>query len=552
MPVLRFNTEKLTRQTGLSVEELIEALFKLKCESEIVDDTLEVEVNPDRPDLYISEGLARAVNALNGRRRGWSLPRTEATNYTLKVDPPETRPYIAAAIVYNVNVDEDYLEELIQFQEKLHDTIGRRRRKVAIGLHDLEKLPSNKLYYKMASLNEKMTPLDESEEYTISRVLEETQQGRKYGRISLNVERGVHPALYSGDEIIALPPVINSNITRIEPGTRSLFIDVTGTHKETVEKVLDIIVTALAERPGAYIGKVLVEDPHSHWWTPKLSGKRMELSREEVSGTLGVTLSLDSIIDALERTLHNARKESEDSVIVEVAPFRVDILRNIDLIEDIAIALGYESLGYNKPIVEGPGKLLTETRISRVVRDLAIGLGFTEVTQLTLTSPKLLDATGFKDRVEVLNPVQYEYSVLRPSLIPSLLSVAAGNLHAKKPVKAFEIGVVVEPGLPPRDRMRMGLMIMDDEVGYEDIQAAVYSILRILDVEFTVEPYSHPVFIEGRSARIILPGMGAAGVLGEVSPEVLQRLEISFPVAVAELDLEVLSEWWRSKTSSLS
>lgn len=547
MPVLRFKAEKLVELTGLNLNEIIDSLFRLKCESEVMEEELEVEVNPDRPDLYIGEGLARAINGLHGKRRGWSKPIIVDSGYDLEVKPPITRPYIAAAVVYNVRLDEDFLEELIQFQEKLHDTIGRRRRKVAIGIHDLEKLPSTQLQYKEESLDAEMIPLDHSERYTLRQVIKSTPQGEKYGSISLNTKENTHPALYSGHEIIAIPPVINSNVTRLDPSTKHVFIDVTGTHKETVYKVLDIIVSGLVERKGAYIGSVKVIYPHTHLTTPILSTKTLEMTVGEVSGTLGEELAIESLIDSLARMLHNVTVEG-DILNVTPPPFRVDVIRSIDLIEDIAIAIGYDQLGYNRPIVVDPGQLLPETRLSRILRDLAIGHGFTEVIQLTLTSPKLLEISRFQERVEILNPVQYEYSSLRPSLIPSLLSVAVKNIHAKKPVKIFEIGFVIKPEEPPSDHLHAGYLIMDDEVGYEDIQAPVYSMLRILGVEFKVEPIDYPVFIKGRAARLITESGEELGVLGEINPEILEELEVPFPIAVSELNVEVLSRW-KSKIS---
>ena len=547
MPVLKFLEGRLESLTGLSRRELEDVLFRLKCEVDYLDDGyVEVEVNPDRPDMYVGEGIARAVGGLLGRRRGWSLPKIVDSGLVLYNEGPPTRPYIAAAIVYNVNVTEDYIEELVQFQEKLHDTMGRRRRKAAIGLHDLSKLPSDKLYYKLASYDEEMTPLGQPGERTpLKRVLEETSQGKKYG--SLSATSSGHPALYSGSEIIAIPPVINSEITRVEPGTRDLFIDVTGTDKATVEKILDIITTTLAEREGAYLGKVRIVQEGIEEAAPKLSTKTVFLDKDEPSRILGLPLDSFTISDGLSRMLHNV-DVSAGGFRVEAPPFRVDILSSIDLVEDIAIAIGYEKIGENKPVVDKQGRLQALTLLARKIRDLAIGLGYTETMQLTLTSPRLLDLTGFTRRVEVENPVQQEYSVLRPSLIPSLLSTLSRNLHARKPVKVFEIGNVVVPGTPPPDEVRLGLAIMDEEVGYEDIQASVYSILRLLNIEFSVEPYKHKVFVEGRAARILSRGT-LLGVMGEVNPEVLLALGVDYPVAVAELNLEVIAEW-RSKTES--
>jgi len=546
MPVLRFKVDRLLDLTGLTLGELEELLFRLKCETEETPegDILEVEINPDRPDMYIGEGLARAILGLAGKRKGWRRPRIDPASITLYNEAPARRPFIAAAVVYNINVDEVYLEELIQFQEKLHDTIGRRRKKVAIGFHDLDKLPSTTIYYRDVPLDEaRFTPLYGEKPLTGAEVLESTDQGRTYG--SLALYDGKHPFLYSGDTIIAMPPVINSDLTKVEPGTKHLFIDVTGTDKQAVEKTLDIIVGGLTERPNAYAARVRIVEGGAHYETPAYKAKEASLDPDYANSVLGTSLQPGEIAGYLEAMGHNARPAGQ-VILVETPPYRVDVLGPIDLVEDIAIAVGYENLGYNRPVVVDPGRLQPSTRLARALRDLAIGFGFTETMQLTLTSPRILDALGIEARVEVLNPVQYEYSVLRPRLLPSLLNTLQANQHARKPVKIFEIGHVVLPGDPPVDRLRLGLAIMDVEAGYEDIQAVVYSILRILEAPFHVEPAREPGLIQGRTARILVDG-SPAGYMGEVDPQVLESLGIEYPVAVAELDIEVLAEW-RSRT----
>ncbi len=541
MPVLRFKAERLESLTGLSVSELEELLFRLKCETEKVEDYIEVEINPDRPDMYIGEGIARAVLGLTGARKGWKRPEKSRTWGTVHSEAPPSRPFIAAALVRNVNVDDVYLEELIQFQEKLHDTLGRRRRKAAIGIHDASKLPSRKIRYVEMNVNEAVfKPLGWEREAPAREVLEATEQGRKYGSIALRGDR--HPFLLSGDTIIAMPPVINSEYTRVEPGTRDLFIDVTGVDEYTVLKVLDVIVGGLLERPGARLETLLVAAPgRDPFETPRYEPAVNTLSAKWASSVLGVEVDAPRIAELLAFMGHNAEAEG-DTVNVSSPPYRVDILGPIDLVEDVAIAIGYDELGYTKPTVSEAGVLLWETAAARLLRDLALGLGFTEVMQLTLTSPSLLDAVGFRERVEVLNPVQQEYSVLRPSMIPSVISVLAFNQHRRKPVKVFEIGPVIEPGNPPRDRITMGMGILDNEVGYEDIQAAVYAILRVIGVDFTPRRAEVPGLLPGRTAELIHAGKRLA-VLGEVDPEVLERLGIKYPVAVAEIDVEVLAEW---------
>ena len=547
MPVLRFPLEALLRASGTSsVEDLREALFRLKCETDILDTgEIEVEVNPDRPDMYSIEGIARAVRGITRRERSWRPPETRPSGLKLVVENVPSRPYIVAGVVWNVNLEgEDDLRQLIQFQEKLHDTIGRRRRKAAIGFHDLDKLPSNVIrYVSMPVEKTSFVPLGGSEPVSASRVLEETEQGRMYGRISL--EGGEHPFLLAGSEVIAMPPVINSEVTRLGPGTRNLFIDVTGTDLNTVKKILDIIVSNLSER-GAIVGTVEIDAPYMRGSTPVLEWKTLEMESSRISEVLGYEVTASEAARLLEYMRHRVSGIRGSRLTVDVPPFRADIIGVIDLVEDVAMAVGYDSLG---PIYERPlsrGSLLDSTLLSRAVRKLSTGLGFTEIVSLTLTSPRVMEALGI-DGVEVENPVQLEYSVLRPSLAPSLILVARENQHAEKPVKVFEIGsVVTKEGRIIREEERLGMMLMDSEVSIEMLQAPLYAALRALGVQPVARAgCGLPYMIEGRCASLYLDGQNL-GYVGEVRPEVLERLGIEYPVALAEVRLEVLLAW-RSK-----
>ncbi|WP_131159414.1 phenylalanine--tRNA ligase subunit beta [Aeropyrum pernix] len=544
MPVIRVRRERLEGLTGLSIGELEELLFRLKCEVEEPEEgVLEVEVNPDRPDMYIGEGIARAVKGIAGVEEGWDPPELADTPLSLRVERVPQRPYIAAAVVYGVNVDELFLEELIQFQEKLHDSLGRRRAKIAIGFHDLAKLPSASVEYRLMTLDTRMKPLGYGgSEMSFREFLLADEKGSLYG--GLATKDNSHPFLLSGGEVIAAPPVINSEITRVEPGTRDLFIDVTGTSAELVAKTLDIIVASLAEREGARVGRVRLEGPGAVWAsTPLLSEAAARLDPGTVSKALGVNLTPEEAALHLRRMRHNA-SPAGGLVNVRVPPFRVDILGEVDLVEDIAISIGYEALGPRWPGKFHGGSLRWETHVYRAVKDLLVGLGFTEVLQLVLTSPRLVEAAGFSSvAVEVLNPVQQEYSVLRPTLLITLLQTLRENQHRRKPVKVFEAGsaVYLEDG-EPRDEEKLALGVLDEEAGFEDVQAPLYAVLRIMGVDFEVEEASHPVFMEGRTA-VVKVGGERLGYIGEVKPEVLEAFGLEYPVAAAEISLEVLARW---------
>ncbi|MEB3845136.1 MAG: phenylalanine--tRNA ligase subunit beta [Desulfurococcales archaeon] len=546
MPVFKYPIGLVERVIqGLSLEEVRDALFRLKCETDIIDDNiLEVEVNPDRPDMYSIEGIKRAVYGLLRLEKGWNAPPVEDTPVTIVTSMPATRPYIGGAIIYNINIrDEDDLKQIIQFQEKLHDTIGRRRRKAAIGLHDLSKLPSRTLHYKELDLNTaSFEPLTGGGKMSAKEVLASTEQGQKYGNISRRDE--MHPFLLAGDSIIAMPPVINSSITAVEVGTKDVFVDVTGTDERIVSKTLDILVSNLAERPGARIGRVSIVAPDgSTMRTPRLERENTVLDVGLIRDVLGYEIT------AYEASLHlgymrfNAKPTGKGRVLVEIPPFRADIIGAIDLVEDVAISIGYESLYPLGIDVSTRGKLEHATIMERRTRDIMIGLGFTEIMRLVLTSPDLALLSS-KQPVEVRNPVQRDYSFLRPSIGVSLLGALRDNLHAPKPVKIFEIGpVAYVSGNSIVEKNMLGMAVMDDEVSIEQIQAPLYSLLRIMGIPFRPAPEcAEKYYIPGRCGVLKLDGRTIA-LYGEVKPEILERLGVDYPVAIAEVDMEEIVGW---------
>ena len=571
MPVIKVKLDRLSQLVEtVSTEDLIDLLFRLKVEAEVVQDKeegldyVEMEVNPDRPDMFVGEGVARAVRGLIGAELGYKRPPVIESDVRVVAERVPQRPYIAVAVVNNVNVDDDFMRELIQFQEKLDETLGRRRRRVAIGLHDYDKVaelaegevvvryanrPVEEVSFEPLPIErEGGGRIESGGEVRASELLamvarEASPEYKAYA--SLALRDGEHPFLLVGDKIISMPPLINSAYTKVEPGTSHVLVDVTGTDPIAVHKVLDIIVSNLAERPGAIVGSVRVSAPGQEEVHPRLETVSMDLAVAEVERVLGVRLEADEVESLLLRARYQAEALKAELIEVEVPPFRVDVLGTVDLIEDIAMMYGYDKL---EPRYAPPpgirGSISLETRLARKVRVLSIGLGFTEVLQLVLTDPDTLEALGVAgEAVRVANAKQREYSILRPTLAATLLRVLAASQHAEKPVKVFEVGEVVRfTGDGVEEDLRLGLAILDVEVGFEDVQAPLYALLRALGVGFSVRAFKSPMFLEGRAAVLSIGWVGDFAWLGEVNPRALEDLGIRYPVALAEVSLRRLAE----------
>jgi len=547
MPVLRFSPGRVEEVLRLPLEEALRVAERLKIEAEIASDGMvEFEVEVDRPDMFCLEGIARQADGILGRARG--LPRYELrdSGYTVRVDGDvAVRPYILAAAVWGVDVDEEYLRELIQFQEKLHLSLGGDRKYVAIGLHDLDKLPSKTLYYRLEPLDSvRFTPLGYGEEMTLGDVLEKTEQGAKYGRIALSGR--MHPVLYSGDTVISVPPVINAEATRIKPGTRNIFIDVTGTNKRLVRDTLYVLAAGLAERSKAKtIGIVRVERPGETLAEPRMEPRGMSLEVGYASSMLGTRLSAREAAAHLERMRFDARSVDENLVAVRVPAYRIDVIHPVDLVEEIMLSIGVDNITPEPPRMMLRGRLLRHRYWEREARKLLAGMGFVETVSYSLVDcgkQASLGGVRPEELVRLANPLGPETACLRATLLPQLLELAVAN-QQRVPIRVYELAETLragQGGVEPRKTL--GILVMADKAGYEDIQAVVYTLIRLLGDEIvSIREATHPILIEGRAATL-RTREGVEAVLGEVKPEILEKLGITYPVALAEIDYTALAE----------
>ena len=545
MPVLRFKPGRVEEVLRLPLMEAVRVVERLKIEVEILDDgTLEFEVEVDRPDMYSLEGIARQVDGLLGRAAGMPAYETVDSGVEVVARQVPSRPYIAAAVVWDVNVDEDFLVELIQFQEKLHTSLGRGRSRVAIGIHDFEKLPGRTVTYSEEDVDSVVfTPLGGSKPMTLREVLDSTEQGRKYGGLSLRENR-LHPVLRADGEVISVPPVINAETTRVEPGTRHIFIDVTGTELKPVLDTLSILAANLAERSSSRrIGLVRVKGPWGVLVEPSMKPYTINVDAGYVSRVIGVDLDAKSLTRHLRRMRFDAAAAGEEDRLLEVLVprYRVDILHPVDVAEEVALSIGLDNLAPKKPRLMLRGGLLSVRSWEREARKIMVGMGFVEVISYSLVPCSYARLAGVPEEVVVRieNPVGVDSECLRPSLLPGMLELLPQNKH-NMPVKVFELGkaaLVTRSGdVGVEMRRLLAAVISGDKAGYEDIQAVAYTLLRLLGDEVVeVRRTVHPLLIEGRAAEI-RTRMGVKGLLGEVKPQHLEALGAEHPAAVMELD----------------
>jgi len=523
VPVVTLNRAELEEMIGTDIGVIVESLPRLGADVECVDDEIQVEFFPNRPDLFSIEGAARAIKGMLGLEMGLPAYATSPSDIEIVVDPSVSvvRPYVVCAVVRGITIDERTIKSLIDLQEDLHWGVGRDRRKASIGIHDLSRVCPPFRY----TLGEvAFIPLDFSEPMTPAEILYIHPKGKEYAHIVGDH----HPLILDADDhVLSFPPIINGELTRITDKTTDLFIDVTGIELKAIQDCLHILVAALYDR-GASIETVDVVHAGRDQVlrTPNMGDSTFIVRSSDVKRRIGAEIADEVITASLQKMRMDAEADA-GKIMVSVPCYRTDIMHPVDIIEDVAIGFGYENLPPSFPKLGTIGSRLEEEQRSSIVRDVLQGLGFLEVITLMLASDP-------NEAVVIENPLLEEHISLRTSLLPGLIDTLALNQHREYPQMVYEVGDVVRFVTNAAEERRICAgVIAASSANFTEIKKVVNAVLRELDLSFDVTESGDPSFIEGRRAMIIINGR-AAGIFGEIDPDLLVEHKLIYPVAAFE------------------
>ncbi len=548
MPVIEVNLGDFSELLGrdVTVEELQDRLPMMGTGWEgTTEDGFQLEVFPNRPDLLSIEGLARAYLSWTGARTGLRSYPVEKSDYKVVVDKKtrEVRPWFVTAVVKNVEFDDPLIRSIIQMQEKLHVTHGRRRRKVAIGLHSLEPIEFP-VTYTTKPPGFKFRPLGERFEKDLNWILTEMKTGREYAWTVEGFKE--YPMILDRKGmVLSMPPIINGEYTRIDEATTELFIDVTGTDLKAITEVLNVICVTLADR-GAEIHEVHNRYPDgSVLTTPNLDPWVMELENDYVNRTLGSGFTPQESARELEKMGHGTEIDG-DVIKVLIPSYRADVMHPIDLVEDVAIAYDYDNFEPMIPPISCEAGEDPMEVFSRGLRNFLVGLGLLEVVTFMMSNrEKLFQRMSLPEEpiCETDNPKMEAYDSLRNRLLPSLMEVLSTNKHHQYPQNLYEVDdvVVLDPSTETgaRSRRRLAVALCHSSASFSEIKATMNIVLENLELEAEVVEGGWGCFIEGRRYTATLGGEPLCWA-GEVKPEVLERWELEMPVAALEMDVDYL------------
>ncbi len=547
MPTVTLNRKVVEKLIGkkLPDEKLRDRISYLGTDLESVDGgQINVEIFPNRPDMLSEQGFSRALSSFIGAKKGLREYRIHKSKDKVIVEESvkKVRPYTACAIVKGLKFDDEKIKEIIQIQEKLHVSYGRNRKKTAIGIYPFEKIKTPIRFKALPPDKIKFQPLEFPRKINGRQILSQHPTGREYGHLLEGMD--TYPIFIdANNRILSMPPIINSHdVGKITNSTTDVFIECSGFDYNVLSLCLNMIVTALADM-GGKIYSMEIDFNGKKAQSPDLSPKQMKLDVDYVNKKLGLELTEKKAKELLMRMGYGYSKGK-----ALIPAYRADVLHQIDLVEDIAIAYGYDNFDETIPNVATIGQEKPVEIFKKKVADILVGLGLLETNSYSIISKEIqtkkMDAEI--DTIELSNSVSLEYNSLRTWMIPSLMQILQDNKHHEYPQKIFEMGTIFKKSdktdTGVQEDIRLAVVLCEPKADYTKIRQVLDLLLNSIGVDrYSIDPVEHSSFVPGRCGRLKISGKKLA-YIGEIHPKVLENFDLEMPVAAFELNISDLFE----------
>ncbi|KAF2455943.1 phenylalanyl-tRNA synthetase beta chain [Lineolata rhizophorae] len=541
---------------------------------------LKIEIPANRYDMLCFEGIAMNLNVFLSRNtlpnfRVVAPANGELESITVKPETTQIRPLISGAILRNIKLNKTRYDSLIALQDKLHQNLARQRTLVAIGTHDLDTLKGPFTYEALPPEQIEFVPLNQEKKMNAKEMMEFYEKDRNLGRyLHIIRDSPVYPVIYDSNRVVcSMPPIINGNHSKITVDTKNIFIEITATDATKVEIVNHILVAMFSQycdEPFT-VEPVKIVSPHNHQSreVPDMTPREMQAEISYLNDVCGLKLSPEDICKLLTRMCYYAAPSKADANTLDIAVpvTRADVLHQADVMEDVAIAYGFNRLPRYYPsktaAVAAP---LPINKLADIVRAEGAMAGWSEVMPLILCSHDenfawLNRADDGATAVKLANPKTAEYQVVRTSLLPGLLKTIRENKSHSVPIKVFEVSDVVFKDLrlerKARNERHFAAAWYAKTSGFEVVHGLLDRVMLMLKSAFItredgienekiegywIEELNDPTYFGGHAASINLKLGGKHHVIGSfgiLHPTVLKRYELPYPVSALEINLEV-------------
>ena len=545
MPVIELNLNRIKKliSGNITKKRIIDTLPFLGLDIEsYTGDKIRIEYSPNRPDYSTDFGIALGLEGLLGIKKGiQKINIKKHGKFEIKVDPSlsKIRPFVTGIVARNGIIDDETIKQLMNMQEDLHFGLGRKRKKSSIGLHDLDKI-SFPLNYTTSTREHSFTPLNSESKKTIDQILSETEVGKNHGWI-LGESKNVPIIVDSEGRTISFPPIINAAVTTVTTKTKNMLVEVTSLDKDAAEDMLSVVV-AILQMAGFEITQLTISGAKNS--TPKLNSKIIQYDIKLTDQILGLNLSPSSIISSLKKCRLDAVQKGK-KIQCTIPRYRFDIFGPMDIVEEIALGYGIENLVPKLSPSQELGEKSSMTKKLEAVSKIAVGFGFTEALNSSLTSKKILFEFTNRDSsqiISVLNSKSQEHTILRDSILPGLIENLSKNIHESYPQKLFETGTVFSKANPIDETIKLAGVIAYKESNYSEMKAILQSILKTgfkIDSKTKTPKDTDTIFANGRHSDIFVDEK-LIGAIGEINSNVLDNFKIRTSVVGFEIKLSGL------------
>ena len=495
---------------------------------------------------------------------------------TVLPDTTKIRPYVAGAVLRNIRFTQDRYDSFIALQDKLHMNLARNRTLVSMGTHDMDTVKGPFTYEALPPRDIKFKPLNQTKEMNAEELMTFYESDKHLGRyLHIIRDSPVYPVIYDSNRVVcSLPPIINGERSKITLDTKNVFIEITATDLTKLQIVTDMLVTMFSmycEDPFTVEPvKIISEHNNLTRVTPSLEPRITNVEIDYLNKCTGLNETPEKLCELLAKMAYESHPSKKDANLLEVAipPTRADVLHQCDVMEDLAVAYGFNRLPRTAPTrsatVGGP---LMINKLADIVRIESAMAGWSEVLPLILCSHDenfawLNRKDDGKTAVRLANPKTLEYQIVRTSLLPGLLKTIRENKGHPVPFKIFEVSDVAfkddSAERKARNERHFAAAWCSKSSGFEAVHGLLDRVLQMLRTAFLtheeglsagksidfkvtenpgkpdgywIEELHEDTFFPGHAASVHLRLGGKERRIGEfgiVHPTVLEKFDLRY------------------------
>ncbi|MBN1883136.1 MAG: phenylalanine--tRNA ligase subunit beta [Deltaproteobacteria bacterium] len=542
---------------------------------DVSDYLFDISITPNRSDCLSIIGLARDIAAM-----------LNAPLHIPKITFPEEGDDITSLTSVDVK-DKDlcprYVARVIQDVSIERSPLWMRMRLSALGIRDINNivdisnyvlleygqplhtfdynlLEENRIVVKRAKKGETFFTLD-AVERTLSDDILMICDGKRPVAIG-GIMGGANSEIQDDTDTVLLesaffhPPSIHQSARYLNLMTEAAYRFERGVDPGGQATAADRATQLMVDLAGGKAAKGIIDEVGSVPVRPTI-----HLRPERARKIIGFDVTTEETVDIMTRLSMDVKKKKSDLLDVTPPSYRLDLDREIDLIEEVARIKGYDEIPETLPEIAMGHKVRTEhERLARRAFDVMISEGFSEIITYSFIERDTFARLGMENgsSVELKNPMSEEMAVMRTTLIPGIVKVAAGNMnHLNTDLKLFEIARVYTPRkqekLPDEPYMLSALISGDrypkqwgreiQPMDFFDLKGTWETLVKRIGVsDVSYDDAGSIPYLDSVESCVIKIGGDIIGVMGKLDENVAERYDLNRTVYVMEVNLTALEK----------